>query len=158
MTSSICSGHFHSRTGQADLIPEFGTRHAHAQYVLRPSAYAVIRDPARGIPVVRTPRGLYLPGGGQHAGETLEQTVTREVAEECGLQVALEEQLGTADQYVYAAEEATHFIKRSTFFRARIVGAAAASEPGHALHWLEPGDVLAHDSHRWAVALVTQAR
>jgi hypothetical protein len=66
----------------------------------------------------------------------------REVAEECGLQITLEERLGAADQYVYSAQEATHFLKRSVFFRARIVGVITS--------WVGAAEAFVHESHHWA--------
>lgn len=49
------------------------------------SAKAIVRD-GRSVLLLRNPRDEWaLPGGWPEAGESLEETVTREVREECGI-------------------------------------------------------------------------
>ena len=78
-------------------IPEFGRPEPGQDYALRPGAYAVISGP-RGFAFVRTPGGLFLPGGGVDEGESLEQALVREVLEGCGLRVTVGALIGTADE------------------------------------------------------------
>jgi ADP-ribose pyrophosphatase YjhB (NUDIX family) len=135
-------------------IPRFGVRVAGEEYLPRPGAYVILRDALGAVAVVRTPEGTYLPGGGQHPGETLEQAAVREVAEECGLQAEILGRIGVADQLAHSAAEGKFFEKRSTFLRGRVVGRAVASEADHVLCWLSPAaaeEELSHESHRWAV-------
>lgn len=137
------------------LIRQFGIELPDRDYTLRPSAYVIVRDPDARVAIVRTPLGSFLPGGGLLAHEAPEQAAVREVVEECGLKVEIIEKLGDADQFVYAEAEATHLRKRSTFFRARVTGLAAATESDHALVWLTSEVArreLSHESHRWALA------
>jgi 8-oxo-dGTP diphosphatase len=134
-------------------IPTFGERVPGQEYVDRPSAYVILRDGSR-IAIVRTPLATYLPGGGQDPGESPERAALREVAEECGLQAVLVDKLGVANQYVYSVEEGKFFMKGSTFFRARVIGTAIATEPDHETLWVTPEEAqreLSHESHRWAV-------
>ncbi|MBI1897436.1 MAG: NUDIX hydrolase [Acidobacteria bacterium] len=66
-------------------VPVFGTPVEGCPYVLRPSAYALVRNAAGELAVARTPRGCFLPGGGVETGESPEQAIEREAKEECGL-------------------------------------------------------------------------
>jgi 8-oxo-dGTP diphosphatase len=111
--------------------------------------------------VVRTPLGLFLPGGGREAGETPPRAALRELREECGLSAELGESLGVADEFVFSEAEQTHFAKRSRFFRGRAGLAAGPGEPDHALEWLSLDQAeaqLAHASHRWAIQAERLAR
>ncbi|HEX4440359.1 MAG TPA: NUDIX domain-containing protein [Thermoanaerobaculia bacterium] len=138
----------------ADDIPVFGEPEPGATYVLRPGGYAVIFDREGRLAVVATAEGLHLPGGGQEAGETPEIAAIREVAEESGLRVALEETIGVADEFVFVRSENTHYRKRCWFFRAMVVGTGAPSEPDHELRWMTAAAALEglhHDSQLWAV-------
>jgi 8-oxo-dGTP diphosphatase len=66
-----------------------------------PSCHALVRQGDRILLVQRTrpPFVGYwgLPGGGVELGETVEQALVREVAEETGLQVAIQRCLGYTD-------------------------------------------------------------
>jgi 8-oxo-dGTP pyrophosphatase MutT (NUDIX family) len=68
----------------------------------RDAAYAVIRSGDGRVAVVREDRRWFLPGGGSLAGETPEQTVAREVLEECGRRARGLQRIGDAIQYFYA--------------------------------------------------------
>jgi len=145
--------------------PVFGDREPGSAYVVRPSAYALIRD-RRGraggegggdsVALVRTPQGVYLPGGGIEAGETAAEAIVREAVEECGLAVRVREDAWSAAvQFCYSIPEEEHFEKRCVFFEAEVVGEpGGATEPDHELVW-EPLDsdfsTLAHESHAWAL-------
>jgi 8-oxo-dGTP diphosphatase len=135
-------------------VPVFGTRAAFP-VVIRPSAYSVIVDDHGRLALVRTPSGVYLPGGGQVGAETPVDTVVRETVEECGLTVRVGRWHRTAVEYVSSALERTHFEKRSTFCDATVIASTdSATEPDHSLIWVLPNeaaDVLTPESHRWAV-------
>jgi len=140
-----------------DEVPrQFGSRVPGQPYVLRPSAYVVLRDTAGRVALVRTPVGVFLPGGGQHPGESPEDAARREVAEECGLEIELTERLGVADQFAYSKEETAYFQKRSTFFGARRIGPTPQLERDHETAWLSDDAArreLSHESHGWAIGL-----
>ena len=135
----------------------FGARDAAAQYVLRPGGYVILPGPGERLAVVVTPHGVYLPGGGQEAGESAEEAAVREVEEECGLKVAVVQKLGVADELVYDSSEGRHYQKRCEFFLGRVIGEASvawASE--HRLVWLSRQEArarLSHGSQRWALSL-----
>lgn len=139
-----------------DVVPSFGEPHDRSGIVVRPSAYGILTNVQGQIAVVRTPAGVFLPGGGLEPGETPERAVIRESAEECGLEVRLGSWHCAAVEYVFAASEATHFAKRSIFFEGHARAAAVLpTEPDHALEWVSGHSVpstLTRPSHRWAVA------
>src|SRR5437868_8691069 len=97
--------------------PVLGPRTQGATYIPRPGSYAVIFDEHQRIAVIRTAQGLFLPGGGADPGESLEQTLHREIAEECGPTIQIRRRLGHAIQLVFAPAEG-HFEKRCVFFEA----------------------------------------
>ena len=140
---------------------EFGELVCGTNYILRPGGYAVIRRSTGEIAVVTTPKGCFVPGGGQNPGETSAQAAIRETHEECSLQIQIGSLIGVADELVYSADEATHFRKRCFFFRAEIVAAdgQGSGEVDHVLSWLMPAIAvsrLTHESQRWAVAKAYQ--
>jgi ribosomal protein S18 acetylase RimI-like enzyme/8-oxo-dGTP pyrophosphatase MutT (NUDIX family) len=137
-------------------LREFGTEDAGCDYRLRPGGYAVIRNGAGEVAVVRTPEGVFLPGGGQLPGESPEDAAVRETAEESGLRIELGVCLGVADQLKFSATEGGHLRKRCTFFLARAADGARepAIEADHELLWLSPEEAagrLSDESQRWAV-------
>ena len=123
--------------------------------LVRPSAYGLVASSDARLAVVRTPHGLFLPGGGIEPDEMPRDTVAREVLEECGLELEIGSWSVRAVDFVYSLEERKHFEKRSTFIDARSSGRrVAAGEPDHQLEWATPADAiakLAHPSHRWAI-------
>ena len=144
-----------------NTTPVFGTRVDGQAYIVRPSAYALVRNSAGELAVVLTPNGYFLPGGGVDAGETPEQAAVRETREECGLVVAPRRLLGKAVQIVYSLEEKKYFDKLCDFVEAAVMGTAERIEHDHELIWMAPKEAertLSHESHRWAVErLIAQA-
>jgi len=141
----------------SSLIPEFGKLEAGAEYHLRPGGYAVIRRASGEIAAVITPGGCFLPGGGQEPNESAEQAAIRETREECGLQIALVEEIGVADELVYFAQEQNHYRKRCVFLTARVIAEnLPTSEPNHKLVWLNSSKALTRltlESQRWALSV-----
>ena len=143
----------------AEGIPEFGAAVPGADYVLRPGGYLVVRNSRDEIAVLSTPQGFVLPGGGQDSGESPAQAAVREADEECGMHVRLKGLLGTADELVFAASEATYFRKRCVFFSAELVRRGEGGESDHHLMWMTAEDAAArlrHESQAWAVMEATR--
>jgi ribosomal protein S18 acetylase RimI-like enzyme len=134
--------------------PIFGSAPPDEPATVRPSAYGLVIDPANRLAVVRTPQGLFLPGGGIEPGESPRAAVVREVLEECGLEVCIGAWSVRAVDFVYSPTEQTHFEKRSTFLDAHPSG--HASPPAKRITSSNgcrrgpPGQPRA-SSHRWAV-------
>lgn len=146
-------------SGKTTGIPVFGIRLAGCAYVRRPSAYALVRNSSGEWAVVRTPHGCFLPGGGKEAGETAQKTVEREAREECGFVLKPRGLVASAIQFVYSTAEKTYFEKICEFVEADLVGAEVPLEPDHELIWLnldQAQATLSHESHRWAVSLLSR--
>jgi len=140
---------------------EFGHRVAGATYRPRPGSYAVLLDGEGRVAVLRTPKGVTLPGGSADPGETPEATLRREVLEECGHAVEIARALGHAVEYVDAGSEGL-IAKEGAFFQGTL-GAFVAHpiEADHRLAWLPGGaavEQLTHGSHAWAVGRALEAR
>jgi 8-oxo-dGTP diphosphatase len=141
--------------------PVFGTRIAGYRYRVRPSAYALVRDEAGRIAIVRAARGWFLPGGGIEANEDAYQAVTREAREECGLVIEPRRRVADAIQIVHSPAGHTGVDKVSVFVEAVVVGYASATEPDHELAWVSIADAvgrLSYQSHKWAVGLQEAAK
>jgi 8-oxo-dGTP diphosphatase len=138
-----------------DRVPVFGDPTSDISETIRPSAYGIISDRAGRLALVRTPLGLFLPGGGSDETEAPESTVVRETREECGLVVRVGAWRRTAIEHVFSVTEQAHFEKRSTFCDASVVDAVGdPTEIDHALEWMfaaEAAALLTPASHRWAV-------
>ena len=81
-------------------VPQFGLQETNREYQSRPGAYAILPSEEGLLAVVKTPNGIYLPGGGIEAQETPQIALEREVSEECGIRVRAGAYLGQADEYV----------------------------------------------------------
>lgn len=150
---SLCGQNVTEADNSGD-IPVFGNRMLDCPYVIRPSAYALVRSADSLIAVVRTNAGCFLPGGGIENGEEPERAVEREANEECGLVLTVTNLLGNAVEIVYSHQEHTCFEKASAFFEARLHTITSPTELGHELLWVTPAEAIAllsHASHRWAV-------
>lgn len=136
-------------------VPTFDCPDAALPLRVRPSAYALVRNPAGRLAMVQAPLGLYLPGGGSEPGESARATVQRETNEEISLRVAVGNWRRMAIEHVPVPSEGASFEKRSTFCDATLLDeAVAASEPEHAAVWVTPAEAIARlspASHRWAV-------
>jgi 8-oxo-dGTP diphosphatase len=135
-------------------IPEFGKKDGCA-YVPRPGVYAVLFNPEGQIAILKTRLGYYLPGGGSESDEAPEETLQREVQEECGYSIRIGRSLGEAVEYVFADDEGVYFQKQCLFFEALLgENVGKASDDHHTLLWMTPTDAaetLTHRSQVWAL-------
>jgi 8-oxo-dGTP diphosphatase len=145
----------------AGAILQFGDASPGVTYRLRPGGYAIIRDGSRRVALVSTKQGLFLPGGGQEAGETPEEAAIREVHEECGFRIRIISAVGVADEMAFSTLYGEHYRKRCTFFVAALMDHDPSRMPDHDVVWMteeEAAARLSHASQRWAIDIAKEAR
>lgn len=106
---------------------------------------------ARSLPVSGPPR---YGRRAIEAGESAEDAVLREVAEECGFTVGLTTWRAFATEVVCSEAESTEFIKRSTFCEATLGVPHLSGGAEFDIEWHSVDAIctlLAPVSHRWAV-------
>jgi ADP-ribose pyrophosphatase YjhB (NUDIX family) len=117
---------------------------------------AFIQDEAgRLLMIRRTDNDLYaIPGGAQEIGETISQTVVREVSEETGISVDVTGLIGVYSDPEHIIEFADGEVRQefSLCFRARpIAGELRTSNESKEVFWVESGklnDLNIHPSIR----------
>ena len=128
-------------------LPSFGAKLPSLDYRPRPGAYALVFDAAGRVAIVHEEHDWYLPGGGLEAGETSEQALVREVAEECGCGVRIDALFGEAIEYV-VTRAGRPLEVQARYYRATFVGHPSA-------HWLaieEACELVRRRSDAWAIA------
>ena len=108
-----------------------------------PSVVAIVRDD-RGRVIHRTDNDLWaLPGGGHEIGESIADTVVREVEEETAYDVEVTGLTGTYTnpRHVMAYEDGEVRQQFSIAFTARLLGGEARiSSESRRVEWLTPDD------------------
>lgn len=117
-----------------------------------PSVVAIVRDEAdRVLLIHKTDNNLWaLPGGGHEIGESVAETVVREVKEETGYDVEVTGISGTYTNpnHVMAYEDGEVRQQFSIAFTARLVGGEArTSSESRKVEWVAPEEIDALDMH-----------
>jgi 8-oxo-dGTP diphosphatase len=126
-------------------------------------AAAVVRDGARVLLTQRPPGDPLalqweFPGGKLQTGESPEQAVVREIAEELGVTATAHERVGeTRHRYAHGLEVEVVFIRCSLSSREFRPSAAV-----HEIRWAEPGEIDARElleaDREFVRALAARAR
>jgi 8-oxo-dGTP diphosphatase len=136
----------------------FGRRIKGQDYIARLGVYGVIRNEQGEVALLQTRRGYFLPGGGVHGHETVEEALHRESMEECGYALHIGHRIGETIDYFYAAAEETYFRLHSVFFAAAFtVNIGEPREADHQLVWCstqEAANCLSRPSQVWAIRQV----
>lgn len=111
-----------------------------------PSVTAVVRDEAgRLLLIHRTDNNLWaLPGGGHDIGERIGDTVVREVSEETGIQVEVDNIVGlyTDPEHVLAYDDGEVRQQFSICFRAHPIGGSLrTSSESKEVRWVDPANL-----------------
>ncbi|MGP3924773.1 NUDIX hydrolase [Streptomyces sp. 8N616] len=118
-----------------------------------PSVTAVVRDEeGRLLLIHKTDNDLWaLPGGGHDIGESIAQTVVREVEEETGISVVVEGVVGlyTDPEHVMAYDDGEVRQQFSICFYARPVGGSLrTSSESKEVRWVSPADLDTLNIHQ----------
>lgn len=117
-----------------------------------PSVVAMVRDPdGRVLMIRRSDNGRWaLPGGGHELGESISDTVVREVREETGIEAEVIGLSGiyTDPGHVMLYDDGEARQQFSICFRARPVGGEVrTSNETTEVRWVEPADLRDLDVH-----------
>ncbi|MEY2304779.1 NUDIX hydrolase [Bacillus tropicus] len=134
----------------------FGLKKSTAHYVLRPSCYAIIfHSSSLMIAVIQKEERYFLPGGGMEGTETKDECLHRELLEELGWIIEIEQYIGNAMRYFYAEKEDTYYLNDGFFYIANMVRKQTDKcEEDHILKWMSPlhaVELLLHDHQKWAI-------
>jgi 8-oxo-dGTP diphosphatase len=134
----------------------FGSSPAAAACRDRFAAYAIVRNPRGAVAVVTAcVRGrdeVWLPGGGMLNGESPHETIVREVREELGREIRLNDQVGRAIQYFYAGDQNCWY-RMQAYFICGEFGDGPVSPCEYELRWVDPvlqASDFFHECHVWA--------
>ncbi|MFI8709161.1 NUDIX hydrolase [Bacillus sp. NPDC077411] len=136
--------------------PSFGEKKQHIEYISRPSSYAIIfKEDTSKIAVIQNGVRYFLPGSGIENGETKESCLHRELLEELGWEIEVQQYIGNAERYFYAEKEDIHYLNDGHFYIcSKIRDYHVPTEDSYILHWVsssEAQQLLVHDHQQWAV-------
>ena len=96
--------------------------------------------------------------------ETKDECLHRELLEELGWAIEINQYIGNAMRYFYAEKEDTYYLNDGFFYIANMVQTQTENyEEDHVLRWMSPllaVELLIHDHQKWAVeqALLLQTK
>ncbi|AXG14960.1 NUDIX domain-containing protein [Intrasporangium calvum] len=117
-----------------------------------PSVVAIVTDDSGRILLIhKTDNDLWaLPGGGHEIGESISETVVREVKEETGFDVQVERVTGlyTNPRHVMAYDDGEVRQQFSIAFRAKVIGGEArTSSESRAVRWVNRSELEELELH-----------
>ena len=131
----------------------FGEKKENVKYMSRPGVYIIFFNPKDEIGVIKTPKGLFLPGGGKNKNESDEECLKREMIEELGWKIKIGDLIGRNIQYLNLNRK---FLKlESNFYLGEsFLKVSEPEEEDHLLKWLSFDHFIEnlHSEHqKWAV-------
>jgi len=134
-------------------IPQFGKKEQGVKYIPRPGVYAIITDSKGNLAVVEVKGKYFLLGGGLDHGESEEEGLRREIAEEAGKKFSSSSFLGRANEYVDAPDG--HFNKIMSFYKIEFIENADTNpDPTHTFRWVTKDEFRSRARHEAQVFAV----
>lgn len=134
---------------------QFGRKKKGVHYFDRPGAYAVIVNDDHEIGIIEQDNFFFLPGGGIEKGENKKDALLREVREETGIEIKIEQFLGNSNEYQNSFDHALTFNQIGYFYKCRIIADHKdQSDLSHKFKWLKFDafkSKLRRRSHLWAL-------
>ncbi|MGG2014961.1 NUDIX hydrolase [Bacillus sp. S10(2024)] len=142
------------------IKPSFGEKKQHIEYISRPSSYAIIfNEDTSKIAVLQKGIRYFLPGGGIENNETKESCLHRELLEELGWAIEVQQYIGNAERYFYAEKEGVYYLNDGYFYIcSKTREKHVPKEDDYILYWVsssEAQQLLVHDHQQWAVKQAT---
>lgn len=123
------------------------------EYTPRPGAYAIILNGQQQLLTIKEPTGIFLPGGGQDEGESLPQTLRRELEEELSVFGEPVAYLLAADDCRYSPIYQQQFHIQSHYILTQIPDAAVlTAEDRSQIQWLDlcqAAEIMTRESDKW---------
>ncbi len=130
----------------------FGTKMS-VSYRDRRGAYVLpVHKGAFGV--VRIPKGLFMIGGGIESGESEEECISRECAEETGWSVRIDSFLCSAETYTVHSRLGPFHPIQSYYLGTLLSHDRKQTETDHILLWIRPEDLIGKmfsEMQNWAV-------
>lgn len=122
-------------------IVEFGNRIVGFKYKDREAVYGLLLKNEK-VAIVETPKGFFLPGGGVEENETHEECLIREMKEEIGIEVKLNEYTGKSVLYYMSPENKICYNLYGSFYTVDEAKRVVKSEDDHKLVWMDLNEAI----------------
>ncbi len=94
----------------------FGTKDESITYVNRPGVYVVFQNDLNQVAFVRTPKGLFLPGGGKEGDESDHECISRECREELGWDIQIGRKITETGQFFSFPAPQQYYYIHGTYY------------------------------------------
>ncbi len=135
-------------------MKNFGVKLEQISYIQRPGAYAFILSDNQ-ILLINIEGRIYLPGGGLENNETHEEGLTRELLEETGYKIKINQKITEANQYLYSNFRQAHFHKIGHFYHCSLLEKSQSpTDLNHNIIWSplhEAPKLLKQEFQSWAL-------
>ena len=132
---------------------KFGERVENQEYEDYIGAYTIIIQEEKVL-LMKTPKGYFLPGGGKKHYETLERCAVRELMEETGYIISLDELLGITEVFTLHREKG-YFHPISYIYKATLQAQIRSpKEPDHQMEWIPQSEIeekVGLEHQKWAI-------